>query len=223
MCDACIEWGGKVWHSYNGKHYQTMVYMHREVWEAANGPIPRGFHVHHKNHDQRDNRLENFELLSHSDHSRRHVDANLGPSRARAVKNAHAAMARNRELRRKAVHKCVVCNGAYHSAAKHPAGFCSSRCLESARSNAFTGDNRLCEHCGTGYTATRRVQRFCSKRCNAHATEARAATLEVRDVACADCGTVFQSKRANARFCGRPCALHYHGLHSRRGKISDMR
>lgn len=48
--------------------------IHRAVWREAHGEIPRGSHVHHKNGDWNDNRLENLEVLSHGDHMRAHSD-----------------------------------------------------------------------------------------------------------------------------------------------------
>ena len=50
----------------------TTVQEHRVVWEEANGPIPEGMVVHHRNGDRYDNRLENLELLSHQAHSAHH-------------------------------------------------------------------------------------------------------------------------------------------------------
>lgn len=45
---------------------------HRWVWEQANGTIPEGFEIHHKNRDTLDNRLENLELKEISLHRREH-------------------------------------------------------------------------------------------------------------------------------------------------------
>ena len=45
---------------------------HRIVWEQANGPIPKGWHVHHLNGIKDDNRLENLVVLSPKDHHTQH-------------------------------------------------------------------------------------------------------------------------------------------------------
>jgi hypothetical protein len=45
---------------------------HRWVWEQANGPIPDGYEVHHRNHDATDNRLDNLQLLSIAEHDEYH-------------------------------------------------------------------------------------------------------------------------------------------------------
>ena len=42
----------------------VMTREHREVWGAANGPIPYGYHIDHINGDIHDNRLENLRLCS---------------------------------------------------------------------------------------------------------------------------------------------------------------
>lgn len=223
MCDACIEFEGKTWHKRKGKgdYYFTLVSLHRAVWEAAYGTIPKGYHIHHINDDKHDNRIENLELLSHSEHSKHHAEAHLGPYRKKAVQTSQAAMARNRATRMEIARTCAQCGREYYSSAAHPLRYCSSACVEQARSGAFAGEVRQCDQCGTEYTASQRVQRYCSRVCNDRALRARNSTLLVRDLDCAQCGAAFTSKRSNARFCTRACALAYHSRNKYRRKISD--
>ena len=46
--------------------------QHVILWEAVNGPVPRGYHLHHVNHNGLDNRLENLELVDPTTHKRIH-------------------------------------------------------------------------------------------------------------------------------------------------------
>lgn len=46
--------------------------MHRYVWEFHYGRIPANHDIHHKNHDKKDNRIENLELLEKGEHTRQH-------------------------------------------------------------------------------------------------------------------------------------------------------
>jgi len=46
----------------NGK--KKNCYVHRLVWEAFNGPIPKGMQINHLNEDKTDNRLENLSLMT---------------------------------------------------------------------------------------------------------------------------------------------------------------
>ena len=52
----------------NGK----TVYVHRLIWEEKNGKIPKGMVIHHKNKDYRDNRIDNLQLVSGSEHIKLH-------------------------------------------------------------------------------------------------------------------------------------------------------
>lgn len=42
--------------------------LHRDVWALAFGPVPSGCHIHHKDGDSTNNRLENLECLPASEH-----------------------------------------------------------------------------------------------------------------------------------------------------------
>ena len=44
------------------------VAEHRLVYEQAYGPIPAGYHIHHKNGDKLDNRIENLVAMTRSEH-----------------------------------------------------------------------------------------------------------------------------------------------------------
>lgn len=43
------------------------IYMHRVVWQAFRGTIPKGLEINHKNGVKSDNRLENLELVNRSE------------------------------------------------------------------------------------------------------------------------------------------------------------
>lgn len=57
-----------------GYHITSKTLEHRRVWEAANGPIPEGHVIHHRNGDKLDNRLENLELMTRAQHRAHHKD-----------------------------------------------------------------------------------------------------------------------------------------------------
>ena len=67
-----------------GKYYQNKGRrMHRDVWEFHNGKIPVGYHVHHKNENRGDNRIENLELLHRSSHASFHSSSDEAVARSR--------------------------------------------------------------------------------------------------------------------------------------------
>lgn len=49
------------------------IYRHREVWEAAYGPIPPGMVIHHIDHDRCNNRLDNLAMMDRATHNRIHA------------------------------------------------------------------------------------------------------------------------------------------------------
>ncbi len=56
--------------SENGKSRST--YYSRRLWEKINSKIPKGYHIHHKDADTLNDCMENYELLSSSNHSNHH-------------------------------------------------------------------------------------------------------------------------------------------------------
>jgi hypothetical protein len=47
-----------------------IVYAHRLAWVAANGRVPEGLEINHKDGNKRNNRLDNLELVTHRDNQR---------------------------------------------------------------------------------------------------------------------------------------------------------
>lgn len=46
--------------------------LHRAVWEYYNGPIPKGFHIHHIDGDRSNNNIENLSCESAHEHLSNH-------------------------------------------------------------------------------------------------------------------------------------------------------
>lgn len=59
----------------------NLIRCHRVVWEEANGPIPAGMFIHHRNGDRHDNRLPNLEIVSPSEHMKIHQPRRSYPVR----------------------------------------------------------------------------------------------------------------------------------------------
>ena len=55
-------WPSETYYSRGGKK------LHRDVWESAFGPIPRGCHIHHRDTNPANNALDNLECLPSSEH-----------------------------------------------------------------------------------------------------------------------------------------------------------
>lgn len=70
----CKYYDGKKFTLRNTGYYSMTtgdrMLMHRYMWEKEVGPIPDGYDIHHKNEDKTDNRIENFECLPKSLHTK---------------------------------------------------------------------------------------------------------------------------------------------------------
>lgn len=46
--------------------------LHRIVWEYHNGPVPKGYHIHHVDGDRSNNNIENLTCITARDHESQH-------------------------------------------------------------------------------------------------------------------------------------------------------
>lgn len=74
----CNAWGkyGKTGYTKSGyktyKHNGKNKLVHRRVYEKKYGKIPKGYEIHHVNHNKLDNRVENLEALPKNVHREYH-------------------------------------------------------------------------------------------------------------------------------------------------------
>jgi hypothetical protein len=58
--------GGYVYiHPYYANMKRTYIRLHRWIWETFRGEIPKGYEIHHKDHNKLNNSLDNLELVTH--------------------------------------------------------------------------------------------------------------------------------------------------------------
>lgn len=122
------------------------VYQHRWVWEAANGPIPEGHVIHHRNGDKADNRLENLECVTKREHSSGHNKGNTSNK------------GKKRELREVVCIDCGVTMLRGHGRKDQRCARCRS-----AKAERLRKVERQCEYCGKVMLSVR--GRFCGQRC----------------------------------------------------------
>ena len=70
--------------SKDGKYKHRPI--HRDLWEAFNGCIPKGLEVNHINLNRQDNRLENLELVTHQQNIKHAIDKYKSKGLLRSVK-----------------------------------------------------------------------------------------------------------------------------------------
>lgn len=172
-----IHYGGEVWWLCKSGYYCNTdgKKLHRRIYEDNFGLIPPGYVVHHRDHDRRNNSPENLEAMPRSAHTRYHQTGRAIHPNQLAASSAEM----HRRWASAPVHRvtCLVCSAPFGMRSlQAPRQFCSNKCQDRWRANRFAGEPRNCVHCGQGYLAVRRVQRYCSKVCNSRAAQIATAT-----------------------------------------------
>jgi len=118
--------------------------MHRFIWADANGPIPDGWNVHHKDENKKNNNLSNLELMPRSKHTVHHWDRKLPTYR----------------------HVCKLCKKEFDSYWPSTV-YCSPACKNRDHywSKNPPAKPRRCPRCGKMFTPAHRDRIFCSHAC----------------------------------------------------------
>lgn len=162
--------------------------LHRYVWEYHHGPIPKGYHIHHMDHNKSNNDISNLELM----HGKRHITLH-GLERAR---EHYDEMKEN--LNVNARPKANEWHGSEVGRAWHKEHY------EQMKDKFHAREEKICEQCGTTYQG-RPYNKFCSNKCKAKWR--RDSGLDDIEKACEQCGKTFTSnKYGKKRFCSRGCA-----------------
>jgi hypothetical protein len=139
-------------------------YEHRDVWIAAHGPIPRDHHIHHKNKDRTDNRLENLECIEKHAHMRLH---------GITFAQINSWVKRKAKLKFRSF-ECVSCGK--ESTSWHPLAKTCSRACRVKYNNwlqaVYRGAKReaklverACRFCGTNFIPNDAKRIYCSHKC----------------------------------------------------------
>ena len=164
--------------------------LHRVKWEDTYGPIPDGFHVHHKDHNKDNNSIDNLELISREEHLSYHSKLNY-------ENNKEEALERLAKIRPLTVEWHRSEEGRkWHS--------------EHAKKvfNNLDDIELTCENCGKKYITNVGMighSKFCSNACKS--AFRRKSGVDNEERACEICGKLFTvNKYSKRRFCSRRCA-----------------
>lgn len=174
---------------YYGSRARGRSFLHRDKWADANGPIPRGWHIHHRDWDPFNNDLANLQCVSPKEHAELHATRERAErNRANLLANAiPAAVEWHRSPEGRAWHR------------EHGARTWEGREPE----HVFS-----CSECGVevkSYFAPGEGPRFCSKECSRRRIDREGRYLA--EYECPVCGGGYWDRKWGARkqTCSRKC------------------
>jgi hypothetical protein len=178
--------------------------LHRDSYVVHHGPIPDGYHVHHKDGNTLNNDPANFVALPPPLHLASHAPASSERQAAAMRANANGRTDRFR-----------AGAAAWHDSAE-------GRAWHSQHATAIYKQReplaRICDQCGAefGSMGRRVTDRFCSNACKS--AWRRASRKDDEERACVGCGALFSAgKYLPTRYCSISCSRHHRGKHAEAG------
>lgn len=161
--------------------------LHRYIWEKYNGPIPKGYEIHHVDENKDNNDISNLMCLSNHDHQSHHGkertvnnpkwlkkfhDAGVAAAPEwHASKAGHEWHKRHYETMKDSLHKtfdfkCQQCGKSF--VGHYNSKFCSNNCKSKWRRDNHLDDvDRQCVICGKSFRTNKYGKRkTCSGKCS---------------------------------------------------------
>lgn len=171
----------------------TSILMHRYVWEYYNCPIPKGYHIHHRDGNKANNDISNLELIKGTEHVKLHgrllTDEEREWRRQNVVKNA--------------VPKAVEWHKSETGSEWH------KEHIRAQREKGLFKKSLVCDNCGLQYVGEpKKPHNFCSNACKS--AFRRKSGVDNIEKTCVICGKIFTSNKYSKAFCcSRSCAVKY--------------
>jgi hypothetical protein len=186
--------GNKYYIQSTGRYYQNgnshikPRLLHRKVWFDHYGEIPEGYVIHHKDHNWRNNNIDNLELIEKKLHLKNHAKElynnddyvrknKIALNKAQiAAKQWHASKVGHEwhikhgkscwENKKKSPINCCVCNKIYLTPFPSRTRFCSQSCQQKISYQYHKTDIRFCKICNKEFKANKyRKTLTCSRSC----------------------------------------------------------
>jgi HNH endonuclease len=164
--------------------------LHQYIWIKYNGEIPKGYHVHHKDHKKQNNHPDNLAIVAHSKHATYHERDKMkdkeylkwrkenfeNKARPKAVewhksdegRKWHSEHAKKiAETRGKTTFECKQCNEKFDAWNTSKNRFCSNKCKSAwRRANGLDDVERVCIICGIEFKVNKYSKtKTCSNDC----------------------------------------------------------
>lgn len=167
------------------------IRMHRYVWLCEKGEIPKGYDVHHKDHDRGNNDISNLELLTKSKHRKTHfeemseqeqqlvrdnmrkkaIPAAIEWHKSQEGRKWHSEMVKKAwkdgSLGKKDTFTCEMCGKKFEQIYKPGHKFCSGACQQKYLRKNQPIVKRICVVCKKEYDCKQNsLSKTCSKHCS---------------------------------------------------------
>lgn len=198
-----VDWGGFRYRRYPDSKRRSdrnyfkrsftggTAFLHREVWEQENGPVPEGHHIHHVDGDTSNNTLDNLVCVSVKEHAGEHWDED------------------RRNAQKEWLDSIRHLSAEWHST---PEGLEHHRRIGGMAYKNFVPVEKACEQCEEPFKpkAIGNRDRFCSNKCKS--AWRRASGVDDVTRICECCDKEFRvSKYSKTRVCSRSCANRVRG------------